>query len=133
MLSRQFLLFLLTGGFAALVNFASRFVYEQWVGFSLAVVLAYLTGMVTAYLLSRWLVFTRSGQSTARSVLFFCLVNGLAVAQTWAVSLLLAEWLLPAAGLRQHVHTLAHAVGIVVPVFTSYLGHKHFSFKEAAR
>ena len=23
----------------------------------------------------------------------------------------------------------AHAVGIVVPVFTSYLGHKHWSFK----
>jgi len=26
---------------------------------------------------------------------------------------------------------IAHAVGVAVPVFTSYLGHKHWSFKSA--
>ena len=49
--------------------------------------------------------------------------------QTWAISVLLADWLLPALGVRQYVHEVAHAVGVAVPVFTSYLGHKHLSFK----
>lgn len=59
-LSRQFILFLVTGGTAALVNFGSRIVYNQWVSFSIAIVLAYLTGMVTAFVLARWLVFKQA-------------------------------------------------------------------------
>jgi putative flippase GtrA len=32
-------------------------------------------------------------------------------------------------GVTAYAPELAHAVGVVVPVFTSYLGHKHFSFR----
>jgi putative flippase GtrA len=38
-------------------------------------------------------------------------------------------YLLPIAGVTQWVPEIAHAVGVVVPVFTSYLGHKKFSFR----
>jgi len=61
--SRQFLAFLLTGGIAALVNFFSRIVYSQWMGFSSAVIAAYLSGMVTAFILARLLVFQGSTQT----------------------------------------------------------------------
>ena len=127
--SRQFLVFLLTGGIAAAVNFGSRILYNQWMGFSAAIVLAYITGMVTAFVLARLFVFRNSQRALHHSALYFVLVNGVAVLQTWAISLLLADWLLPALGIRQYVHELAHAAGVVVPVFTSYLGHKHLSFK----
>jgi len=127
-MSRQFLGFLLTGGLAALVNFGSRILYNQWVDFSSAVVLAYLTGMVTAFILARTFVFTQSGQSVQRSAMFFVMVNGVAVLQTWAISMAL-YYLLPMAGVTRWVPEIAHAVGVVVPVFTSYLGHKRFSFK----
>jgi len=127
--SRQFLVFLLTGGFAALVNFCSRIVYNLWVDFSLAIVLAYLTGMVTAFVLARQFVFKDSTQSLQRSVLYFTLVNGVAVLQTWGITVVLAYYVLPAMGWTLHVKEAAHAVGVVVPVFTSYLGHKHFSFR----
>ena len=127
--SRQFLVFLLTGGIAAAVNFGSRILYNQWMGFSAAIVLAYITGMVTAFVLARLFVFRDSQRALHHSALYFVLVNGVAVLQTWATSLLLADWLLPALGIRQYVHELAHAAGVVVPVFTSYLGHKHLSFK----
>ncbi len=127
--SRQFLVFLLTGGIAAAVNFGSRILYNQWMGFSAAIVLAYITGMVTAFVLARLFVFRDSQRALHHSALYFVLVNGVAVLQTWAISLLLADWLLPALGIRQYVHELAHAAGVVVPVFTSYLGHKHLSFK----
>jgi putative flippase GtrA len=128
-LSKQFILFLVTGGTAALVNFGSRIVYNQWVSFSVAIFLAYLTGMVTAFLLARWLVFKQSQQSFARSALLFCAVNVLAVLQTWLISMGLAIYALPYWGITRFVSEIAHAVGVVVPVFTSYLGHKHFSFR----
>ena len=127
--SRQFLVFLLTGGIAAAVNFGSRILYNQWMGFSPAIVLAYITGMITAFVLAKLFVFRDSQRSLHQSALYFVLVNGVAVLQTWAISVLLADWLLPALGVRQYVHEVAHAVGVAVPVFTSYLGHKHLSFK----
>ena len=129
-MSRQFLGFLVTGGLAAAVNFGSRIVYNQWVDFSVAVVLAYLTGMVTAFVLARYFVFTDSELSIQRSALWFVVVNMVAVIQTWVISMLLAYYLLPRAGFTQFVPEIAHAVGVAVPVFTSYLGHKRFSFKK---
>ena len=127
-MNRQFLGFLLTGGLAAAVNFGSRILYNRWLDFSSAVVLAYLTGMVTAFILARSFVFTQSSQSVQRSAMFFVLVNGVAVLQTWAISMAL-YYLLPIAGVTKWVPEIAHAVGVAVPVFTSYLGHKKFSFR----
>lgn len=123
------MLFLATGGTAAVVNFGSRIAYNQWVSFSVAIVLAYLTGMVTAFVLARWLVFQQSQQSFGRSALLFAVVNVLAVLQTWLVSMGLVIYALPHMGLTRWVAETAHAVGVVVPVFTSYLGHKHFTFR----
>ena len=112
--SRQFLVFLLTGGIAAAVNFGSRILYNQWMGFSAAIVLAYITGMVTAFVLARLFVFRNSQRALHQSALYFVLVNGWRTADL-AISLLLADWLLPALGVHQYVHELAHAAGVVVP------------------
>ena len=128
-LSRQFVTFLITGGTAAAVNFGSRLLYSRWLDYSSAVIVAYITGMVTAFVLARLFVFKQTGQSVHKSAFFFVLVNLVAVAQTWAISMGLAYWLLPAMGVTQGTKEIAHAVGIVVPVFTSYLGHKHLSFR----
>ncbi|WER45178.1 GtrA family protein [Cupriavidus sp. WKF15] len=129
MQSRTFLLFLLTGGFAAAVNWTSRIAYNLWMPYTYAIVLAYLTGMVTAFVLAKMFVFTTSTQSTGRSALIFTLVNIAAVIQTWAVSVLLAYHLLPALGMMWHSKEIAHMVGVAVPVFTSYIGHKRFTFR----
>lgn len=129
MVSRQFLAFLLTGGTAAAVNFCSRLLYSLWFSFSTAVILAYITGMITAFVLAKLFVFTESSQSTHRSAFFFILVNLVAVAQTWVISLGLAHYVFPAIGITLFADEIAHAIGIIVPVFTSYLGHKRWSFK----
>ena len=122
-------MFLLVGGFAASVNFGSRILYNHWISFSASVVAAYLTGMITAFLLSRLFVFTQSTQAVHHSILYFVLVNLVAILQTLAISLFLAYYALPALGLTHFVKEISHAVGVIVPVFTSYLGHKHLSFK----
>ena len=127
--SPQFLRFLLTGGIAAATNFGSRIVFSAWVSYAWAVVLAYLVGMCCAFVLARAFVFMQGSQSLHRSALFFTLVNLFAVGQTWLISMALAYHLLPALGLQRHVFEVAHAVGIVVPVFSSYWGHRRWSFR----
>lgn len=128
-LSRQFFIFLLTGGTAAAVNFSSRILFNQWVGFSLAIILAYITGMITAFLLAKIFVFKESKQNIHHSLFFFCLVNLAAIIQTWVISMWLAYYFLPAIGLTEFVFEVAHVIGIAIPVFTSYIGHKRWSFR----
>ena len=130
--SRQFAVFLLSGGLAALVNFGSRMLYSRVVDFSLAVVLAYLSGMVTAFLLLRRFVFQGGRHSVRRSVFYFFLVNFAGLAQTWLLSLFLADYALPGMGIDAHAHEIAHAAGILAPVFTSFIGHKYLTFQKRA-
>lgn len=127
--SKQFLIFLINGGTAALVNVTSRIFYNQWIDFSLSVVLAYITGMITAFVLTKLFVFKESQQGLRKSAVFFMLVNLIAVLQTWGISVGLASYLLPYMGITRFIPEIAHVIGVVVPVFTSYVGHKHFSFR----
>jgi len=128
-MSRQFLVFLLMGGAAAAVNLGSRIVYNVWLDFSSAVILAYVTGMITAFVLAKVFVFKDSQQSIRQSAIFFILVNLVAVLQTWMISMGLAYYLLPYMGMTSLVREISHAVGVIVPVFTSYIGHKRWSFR----
>jgi putative flippase GtrA len=127
--SKQFLAFLLTGGFAALVNFSSRILYSRWVDFSSAIIAAYVTGMVTAFILARLFVFRKTKRALHHSAVYFVLVNVIAVAQTWGISIGLVYYVFPELNLQSYPNEIAHAIGVVVPVFTSYLGHKHLSFR----
>jgi len=97
--------------------------------FSSAVILAYITGMITAFVLAKLFVFKESKQSTSRTVTFFILVNLVAVLQTWIISMGLAYYILPSLGVTLFSREIAHAAGVAVPVFTSYIGHKRWSFR----
>lgn len=128
-LSKEFLGFLITGGIAATVNFLSRIYLNQFYSFSASVVFAYLLGMLTAFILARVFVFNKSSQSIGRSVVIFSLVNIFALAQTWVISMGLNYYALPSLGVKSYVPEISSAIGIIFPVFTSYLGHKYWSFR----
>ncbi len=130
--SKQFALFLLTGGMAALVNFTSRILLSRFVDYSIAILLAYIIGMITAFILAKRFVFKESQQRIRHSVLYFILVNLVAVLQTWIISLGLAYYVLPYFGFKQFVSEIAHAIGLIFPIVTSYIGHKKYSFNEQA-
>jgi putative flippase GtrA len=130
---RQFLLFLLTGGVAALVNVISRIGFSRFLSFELAVVAAYGIGMVTAYVLARQFVFHGTAVTVRRSFAAFALVNLFAVLQTWVVSVGMRSWLLPLLGIVVLKDLIAHTTGVLVPVVSSYFGHKHISFRESRR
>lgn len=128
--SRQFIIFLVTGGIAAAANFLSRIFFNQWLSFSASIIIAYLIGMTIAFILAKIFVFKQSQQSLHKSAAFFVLVNGVAVLQTWGISLALAYSILPALGVEYHTKEIAHAAGVIFPVFTSFIGHKYLSFQS---
>ena len=131
MMSGRFVRFLLTGGFAALVNVASRYVLNEYMTFEAAVAVAYLFGVVTAYLLARIFVFESSGRAVATELRRFVFVNALSLALVWGISVGLAVYLFPTLGFRWHADTIAHFIGVASPAVVSYYAHKHYTFRVA--
>ncbi len=126
---RQFVMFLLVGGLAAGVNVGSRVLLGHWIPYVPSILVAFCLGLATGFLLNKIFVFDGATNRLHHQILWFVGVNLAAAVQTILISLLLAKWMLPALGIDFHNETLAHSLGVVVPVVTSYLGHKHFSFK----
>ena len=127
----RFLSFLITGGIAAGANLAARLLLQPVMSYAAAVALAYLVGMAVAFLLARWFVFRGASGSVHGQFTRFALVNAVAFLQVWLISVGLAEWLFPAIGFTWRVETVAHVLGVVSPTFSSYLLHKHFSFRRS--
>ena len=96
----------------------------------MAVTLAYLTGMITAFILAKLFVFQSSSHSMTKSIALFAIVNVFAFAQTWTVSVFLAYHLLPAIGIHAFGKAIASGVGIAIPIFTSFVAHKYITFRE---
>jgi putative flippase GtrA len=133
MISSRFLAFVVVGGVAALVNFSSRILLGPLLGYVPSIVFAYCIGMLTAFVLNRMFVFKDAGNGIRHQALWFTLVNIAAVLQTVLISVCLARWVFPSIGMDFHPETLAHATGILVPVFTSYVGHKRLTFRRTKK
>jgi putative flippase GtrA len=127
-LSRPFIRFAISGGIAAGVNILSRILLSEIMPYSIAVTIAYLFGMTTAYVLMKVMVFEASGQRVHQEYVRFTLVNAVAFAQVWLVSIGLAKHLLPMIGFESHAETVGHIIGVLSPIVTSYFMHKYFTF-----
>ena len=130
MIFNEFLQFLLAGGIAALVNFFSRIILNQYFSFSTSIIIAYILGMITAFLLMRFFVFKSSSTSFQKSSTYFLVVNLLALLQTWLISLFLFYAILPKLDIFFYSKEISHAIGVLFPVITSYYGHKYLSFRR---
>jgi len=122
--------FLIAGGLAAAVNWSSRFVFSLFLPYEGAVALAYTCGMATGFFAMRRWVFHASTGPIRRQAITYVVVNMLGLAQTLVCSSVFARYLLPAVGIDRFAEPLAHAIGIVVPVFTSFIGHKRATFAQ---
>ena len=132
-MSRQFLGFVIAGGIAAVANFGSRIVLSLWLPYVVAITIAYGIGMVVAFVLNRLFVFRDADNALAQQGLWFVLVNLAAVAQTILISLLFARWIFPALNMQFYPETIAHGIGVIVPVFTSFIGHRTLTFRRVHR
>lgn len=128
LLRNRFARFLAVGGFAAGVNVVARYGLQPLMSYNAAIVLAFVAGMLTAYVLAKYFVFEPSGMHAVNELGRFALVNLAAFFQVWGVSVGLAEWFFPLVGVEAYRYDIAHMIGVAVPALTSYLGHKYFSF-----
>ena len=130
-LSRQFVVFVAVGAFSAAVNWLARLMLGNWLPLGSAIIVAYVIGMAVAYTLNRLLVFSPTERGVGSELMRFMLVNVVALAQVWAVTMLLARFAFPAMGFEWRAEAIAHAIGLASPTLTSYFGHRHYSFARA--
>lgn len=122
-------MFVLSGGLAACVNVFSRTVFSLWITYPAAIVLAYILGMITAFSLNKIIVFKEAKSRIHHQIVWFVVINLLAIAQTLGISIFLVQWVFPSVRWTFKPELCAHIAGVAIPVVTSYLGHKHLSFK----
>jgi putative flippase GtrA len=128
--NNRFLRFLVSGGIAAAVNVGSRFVLNCFMGYGAAIVIAYLLGMTTAWILTRLFVFGRTGRRKSAEYFRFAVVNLFALVQVYGISIGLAQYLFPFIGFSFYPNDIAHVIGVATPAITSYFAHKHYSFSQ---
>ncbi|AEG50397.1 GtrA family protein [Sphingobium chlorophenolicum L-1] len=127
---RQLVIFTITGGIAATVNIAVRWMLSWFLFYELAVSIAYFLGMTTAFILARAFVFGASDGRWINEFGRFALVNLASFLMVMGVSVGLARLLFPAIGLHWHREDIAHIIGVVSPILLSFYAHKYFSFKK---
>lgn len=127
--ARRFASFLATGGAAAGINLGSRWALSHLMVYEAAVAVAYLIGMVSAFLLARVYVFKPAGGDWGGELGRFALVNAGSFLVVLGVSSALARVVLPGIGWRWRAEDVAHAIGVLSPVVLSYYAHKRFSFR----
>ena|SRR5271168_720360 len=127
--ARRFAGFVVTGGIAAVCNLSARFLMSRVIRFEFAVLLAYLVGMVVAFVLARSFVFERNGRDWHAQLARFAIVNIFGFAQVWLVSVGLVRLVFPWVAFHWHSEDVGHLIGVASPVVVSYYAHKHFSFR----
>ena len=127
----EFARFLGIGGIAALANLCSRYLFNYVMPFEVAVVLAYMVGMLIGYVLFQRMLFG-GGDIEARRVMRFIWVNMFGATLAWAGSSIMARQILPALGLTWHPYELAHLCGVAAPAITSFFLHKYYTFAPIA-
>jgi putative flippase GtrA len=128
-MSLQFTYFLLSGGIASLINWSSRFLFSQYFNFKISVIFAFLIGLLSGFILMRLFVFKSTKNPMKLQVIRYLIINFLALVQTVLVSVLFLNLMAGVLESKDTSEAIAHALGIAVPVFTSYLGHKYFTFR----
>lgn len=129
--SRQFLLFSLVGGFAAFLHWGSRIIFNWYVDYKIALVLAYAVGLFSALFLNKQYVFPRSTRSVRWEISFFILVNLIAFPFVWFISYDLSEIVFPNLGFNFYPRAVAHGIAISFPIFANFLAHKFITFRGA--
>jgi putative flippase GtrA len=129
---RQFALFVIVGGLAALVNIVTRIGFSLITSFEVAVVLAFPIALSVAFVLNRLFVFNGAAGHAPTQYTHFIIVNLIAMVQVFVVSVLLARVIFPWANFAWNADTVAHVIGVASPVFTSYVLHGNYTFGSSS-
>jgi putative flippase GtrA len=130
----EFIRFVATGSLAALANLAAVWAFQQAVPYAYAVVLGYIVGMIIAFILFQRVMFNTPGLKLTRTLLTrrivrFTLVNMVGLALCWLVTMAMFHAILPALHWTWIPDRIANIAGVAVPAFSSYFGHKFYTYR----
>lgn len=128
--NRQFLYFLTSGGLAAGLNIFSRIIFSNFFSYEVAIILAFLVGLTSGFVLMRYFVFDGKRDDVSGQAIRYILVNILAVAQTFIVSIYLKSLIIKFYPIYTLAELIAHTIGVLVPVITSFFAHKWYTFRK---
>lgn len=129
----RFIKFLASGGLAAIVNVALRWVLNFVLIFEAAVAVSYMIAMTVAFVLSKAFVFEPSSLSVRTQFLRFAMVNVVSLVIVWVASVSLYRFIFPAVGMTWYADLVSHVAGVFSPVFAAYFLHKNFTFRQDDR
>jgi putative flippase GtrA len=124
----QFVRFVIAAGLSVPVNLGARVLLSRVMTYEIAIVLSHLCGMLTAYVLIRSFVFEPSGRRPSSELTRFTLVNVVSLVVTWVVAVGLLRVVFPRIGFTTAPEFVAHVLGLGVATFTSFYGHRRYSF-----
>jgi len=127
--SKEFILFVVCSGISAVVNFFVRIILTVYIEYAIAIVLAYICGIIVSFTLNKIFVFNIRTGNIHKQLGKFIIINFSGVCITLFLSLLFRNVIFPFIGFTFYVNEFAHVIGLSFTAFTSFLGHKYFSFK----
>lgn len=130
--SVKFLRFLFAAGASVPVNILARIGLSLLVPYEVAVVIAHLCGMAVAFTATKFFVFEPSERPVGSEMIRFAMVNMVSLTQTWIVAVGLVRFVFPAVGMTYAPELVAHVTGLATTAVTSFLLHRHFSFRRKA-
>jgi putative flippase GtrA len=125
--------FVVVGILAGAVNVAARIFFSLFFRYELAVALAFPVALTVGFILNRQYVFEPTGTATTVGQFGkFALVNLVALLQVWLISVGLAKVVFPWLGLFRDGEVIAHIIGVISPVLTSFFAYKYFVFADSS-
>ena len=128
--AHKFVRFVFAGGVSVLFNLCARAIFSLFFSYQIAIVLAYVIGMATAWFLMRILVFQTTKQRADGEIMRFLLVNIIGLAQVSVISSLLVGRVDKMVNNIATSEALAHLLGLISIVFTSYILHSKFTYSS---
>ena len=123
--------FVIVGITAGIINVLTRMLLNLWLPYEIAIALAFPVALTFAFVLNREHVFKASSGSGGEQYLKFAIVNLLTLVQVWMVSVGLTRFLFPYIGVTWHPEGVAHLIGVLSPIATSFFAYKNFVFPTA--
>jgi putative flippase GtrA len=131
---REFARFFITGVVATIGNVSVEWIARHFMSFEWALVAGIATGCTISFLMSKIFAFrSRTWESAPGEVARFAIVYGCGVLLFWLISVNVRPLLTAAHWERQVAEMAAVLIGAGVMTFTSYFGHRFFTYRQTTR
>lgn len=82
------------------------------------------------FLFKIWVFGATQSSKALRESIWFIIINALALFQTLLISIGLTDYVFSFMQFHFYPEDCAHIIGVLFPVFTSFIGHKYLTFKR---